>query len=359
MPDLTFVIPVSPEHTDIAQRAINSVEAQTIPCQLVVFVDHQRKGAGFARNRGLESVKTPFVSFLDADDKVEPQFAEFTLRIMGLVDSSNYIYTNWLTRDGERVAFAPCDMWRRIEFKEKPLNIPEFELEQERGIWFHKTWHPVTTLIPTSAAARIGGFDENMTGLEDTDFYQRLALSKICGVHLNAALFHYLEGGQRSINAVRSGQAALIAQYMTNRYKEYPMGCCGDNKPTNTQPGNEPLPGDVLAAAIYAGNRQEWGLISGRLYPRTGNGKLLYMDERDINAAPHMWRKATDTQQAQGVILRPQYQPQSNWQSAATAAYGGGQQVAVQQQASSPIEYKPLQNTRTQQDVLSKVKGGK
>lgn len=135
------------------------------------------------------------------------------------------------------------------------------------------------------------------------------------------------------------------------------MGCCGNEVNTHNQPGNEPQSGDVLASAVYMGNRREWGRVTGRLYPYTGNGKLLYVDPRDIEAAPQHWQAVTQAKQVNGVVLQPQYQPRNDWQTAANAIFGGAQQVSPAQGAGSPVEYKPLANPRSKSDVLKLVKG--
>lgn len=67
------------------------------------------------------------------------------------------------------------------------------------------------------------------------------------------------------------------------------MGCCGDSAPIDIEP-LAGQPGDVLVAAVWMGNRIERGRITGRVYPRAGNGALLYIDPRDQQAAPHLWR---------------------------------------------------------------------
>lgn len=330
MTNLTFVIPVGAYHRDIAERAIASVKAQTVPCALVVIHDAQGKGAGWARNRGLEQVTTPYVSFLDADDVVMPQFAEACL---GVIEPSKYVYTDWDVDGQTREAPSPCDVWTK------------------------KTYHIVTTVMHTDDVLRIGGYDELLPGAEDSDFGVRLRLSGVCGIRLPFPLFAWGDQGTRSRSLRASGKEATVQAYMAERYGGYSlMGCCGDNHPTNTEPGNVPEPGDVLAQAIYQGNRRERGLASGRLYPNTGNGKLLYMDARDIEVAPHMWRRVTETKQVNGVVLKPQYQPSQDWQSVAQQIYGGGQASAP---ATSPVEYKPVVNSRTRSDVLNAVKGAK
>ncbi len=130
------------------------------------------------------------------------------------------------------------------------------------------------------------------------------------------------------------------------------MGCCGDDTQHELKPENEPQDGDVLAQALWNGNMQRRGLSSGRLYKRTSFPKLLYVDKRDIEAAPHHWKEVvTPMQAANGVILQPQYKSTGDWQSTANAIFGGGTPQAVQ----APIEYKPHVTGRTKAETVKKA----
>lgn len=337
MSQLTFVIPYAPYHSDIKQQAIDSVKAQTTPCEHIVVYDDEGKGAGYARNRGLAAVHTEYVSFLDADDMLDPRFAEICLGVLEHYAQSGrtdprYVYTDWLEAHNEaRKAPDPCEAWT------------------------NQTFHLVTTVLPTGKARLIGGFDEAMAGVEDVDFYVRLRIAGLCGIHVNAPLVHYREGGQRSITARASGQEALAQQYMSNRYGGYSlMGCCGDSTPGPTGPDNEPLEGDVLAQAQWQGNRQERGRATGRLYPRTSFPKMLYVSEVDVQAAPQHWRRIHSPQQAaNGIVLQPQYKPGAgNWQDVANAMFGGAQPAP---QPSAPVEYKPHVAGRSKSAVIAKA----
>jgi hypothetical protein len=337
MTSLTIVIPIGPYHTVIASEAIASAQAQTVPCQMVVVADEEGKGAGWARNRGLEQVTTEYVAFLDADDTLDPRFAEICL---GIVDhyaesgrtDTRYVYTDWLGAHNARVpAPDPCEVWR------------------------NQTYHLVTTVLPTEAVRAIGGFDEILPGVEDADFYVRLRLSGVCGLHVEAPLLSYREGGQRSKTARASGDEARALQYMTQRYGRMSfMGCCGDSTPGPVSPGNEPQDGDVLAQALWGGNRKEVGRATRRLYPATSFPKLLYVNPADVAAAPHLWRRVDQPVQASnGVVLQPQYQPgDDNWQDVAEALFGGGQPQA---QPSAPVEYKPKGTARKKADVIAQT----
>jgi len=339
---LSIIIPIGPYHKSIVHDAIASAHAQTIPCEVIVIEDTESKGAGFARNRGLDRATSDHVTFLDADDIIDPRFAEICLGILGQYTSSGktdarYAYTDWQgAANGVHKAPAPCQ------------------------VWTENTFHLVTTVLPTHYARLIGGFDEVMTGVEDADFYVRLRIAGLCGLHVEAPLVHYRAGGQRSITARASGQEALAKQYMTNRYGGFNlMGCCGDSTQHPLTPDNEPESGDVLAQAQWQGNRRQLGLATGRMYLRTSYPKLLYMAPADIAAAPHMWKRVDAPLQASnGVVLQPQYAAQSQdmpWQQTMDAVFGGGQP----QTPSKPIEYKPNTPGLKKADVLKKAQGDK
>ena len=339
---LSIIICYAPYHASIVHEAIASANAQTLPCEVIVIDDSAGKGAGHARNRGLERAASNYVTFLDADDIIDPHFAEICLGVLSQYADihddvyNRYVYTDW-HGVGNVVHKAP----------------------EKCQVWTEGTSHLVTTVIPTIAARRIGGFDEVMTGVEDADFYVRLRLSGLCGIHVNAPLVHYREGGQRSITARASGEESRAKQYMTNRYGGYSlMGCCGDSTPTPLTPENEPLAGDVLAQAQWQGNARRLGLATSRLYPRTSYPNILYMAPQDIAAAPHHWKAITEPLQASsGVILQPQYATQSSttdWRDTANAIFGGG---PIPQAPSKPIEYNPNTAGLKKADVLAKAKG--
>lgn len=335
MTELTVVIPIGPYHLDVAQRAVASVAAQTLPCRVLTVEDQDGRGAGYARNQGLRQVRTEFVSFLDADDTLEPRFAELCFDILSLVPGRRYVYTNWYEGDAVKVAPSPCDLWT------------------------NQTYHLVTTLMRTDDVRRVGGYDEVMPGAEDTDFGIRLKLSGVCGIHLNEPLLHYNTGGRRSKDLRMSGRETVMQQYMSERYKEFTMGCCGDYDLPKT-PVGERQDGDVLAMALWNGNRQERGLATGRLYPRAGNNKIVYVDPRDVAAAPHLWKKVSAMPSNAAPMLQPAYQQNLNttgdWRGAANAAFGGGVAPRPADEPFVPAqmewEYKPVENTRTVSDKL-------
>src|SRR5690606_18255985 len=129
-----------------------------------------------------------------------------------------------------------------------------------------RTWHCITTLLPTDWARRVDGFDETLAGGEDTDFYLKLTTAGFCGKRLPEPLFHYGKGGRRARAFVNGPEFQATLDTFTRRYGGKRMACggCGDN-PNVDAPVGEKQIGDILVQATWAGNRRERGPMTGRL----------------------------------------------------------------------------------------------
>jgi hypothetical protein len=270
MTDVSVVIPVAPYHEAVAVEAAASCFAQTIRPTVIVVRDHNRRGAAWARNEGLRRVQTSYVVFLDADDVIDPAFIETCLRS---ISSSRYVYTDWKEDKADSTIL-----------KSAPTNA-----------WTQGSYHVVTTLLYTSDVLKVGGFDTSLPAAEDTDFYMKLVFAGVCGIHLPQPLFHYRRGGQRANAFVNSPAYAPTMALINKRYGGKPMGCCGPNVPVDMVPANDQQPGDVLVMATWGGNHIERGRITGRMYPRTGNSKTLYVHPADQQARPDLFRLVEET----------------------------------------------------------------
>lgn len=260
MSDVTLIIPVAPYHTELIDRAAASANAQTVPCEVFVYEDTEMRGAGFARNKALREVVTPFVCFLDADDTIEPTFLE---RCLSVWKPGHYVYTDFIVETGAiRSSDAP---WQ-------PTN---------------GEWHVLTSLLRTEDVRKVGGFDEQVIGGEDTLFYWALTRAGICGIALHEPLFTYGKEGRRAKAFVESEFYAPTMQSLITKYGD--AMCCGGENPIKSFVPDQV--GDVEAYAMWGGNRRELGIITGRLYPRSGNMKVMSVDPRDVAASPEKWQR--------------------------------------------------------------------
>ena len=261
---LTLVTAVGPYHSHLISAVQAQGTAQTVPCRHVIIQDTHGRGAGWARNRGLDAVDTEFVAFLDADDQIAPTWAEETLAAFEAFGRDRYVYTDHI-QDGQII-------------------------EAPRCAWVRQTWHVITALIPTAWARAAGGFDETLPAFEDTGFFLALQTHGYCGRRLARPLFTYGAGGERSARWHSTPLYDAAMRYFSRQYGGRTMGsCCGDPQPGDQVAVGERLDGDVMAEAQWAGNRPERGLATGRIY-RTGNYKRTWIDPADVAAKPHLWR---------------------------------------------------------------------
>jgi hypothetical protein len=277
MSDVSFCIPVAPYHTEVLSRALASIEAQTVDCKAFFMIDHAEEGPGVIRNELLRAVETPYVIFLDADDWIEPTFIE---ECLGAILPGRYVYTDWMQSD---------------EYRHAPARP-----------WCGGTWHPITTLLSTAFVRQVGGFNETLEALEDTEFYLKLTTRRICGVHVQKALFHYGSEGRRAKTVHENGRVQFLRDEIHKTFGGK-MGCCGEDQTMQEQvPIGAKQSGDVLAMALWGGNHPEYGRATGRRYPRMSYPKTTWVHPADIEIRPDMWRQViepavTDTVRYTGV----------------------------------------------------------
>lgn len=287
---VTVCIPIAPYHVNVSHRAIASVQAQSAPVTLAAMLDIHGRGPGYIRNQLLSGVQTEFVLFLDADDWLEPTFVE---KAISNFDGRRYVYTDWF-QDGVIIS-APQRAW----CQGKP--------------------HLITSLIPTQWLKQINGFDSTLPGMEDTDLFERLMEYGYCGKHLAEPLLHYSGDGRRSKEFRKRKDYEEVKKRI--RIRHTTMGCCDDNPVNPTE-----LPGEIVQAkALWNGNRREVGRITGFVYPRTGNGRIVEMNRRDALASPHLWQ-----------IIEPVKEPEED--NHALAIIGG---AMFPKRPAAPAPYDP------------------
>jgi Glycosyl transferase family 2 len=264
-----IVIPVGPYHKGLAGDAIASAKAQTFPCEVVVIEDTQGRGAGWARNQGWRQGmdRSPFTVFLDADDVLAPAFVERTL---AHYQPPHYVYSDWQTEGGEII--RPPD-------------------RTDLSGWYEgRVFHTVSVLIPTALLQSVGGFDESLTAMEETDLFLRLRRFGVCGVRCPEVLMTYhTRRGQRAKNARETGEDARMREWLHSQYGDtMACGCAGGAK-GQAAIQSEKQAGDVLALSLWSGNHSVAGQFSARRY-RGGNGKRVWVHPEDARLDPDHWQ---------------------------------------------------------------------
>lgn len=266
----TVVIPVAAYHQEVAARAIDSALAQTVPCDVLVMVDDEGRGAGWARNQAAMRADTEFIVFLDADDEIASEFVEKTLEAY---TPGVFVYTDWVDGGGRLHTLPDCTA--------------------DGGWVAGETFHLVTTLLPTALWREVGGFDESLP-MEDTDFYVRLAQLGVCGVRCPLPLVTYNhQQGRRALAGEADPRRDELMRRFEQGMRSAPMCKCREQ--TRTMQASSLQDGDVLVEALYA-PRTEIGKVTGRFYPRVGFGESLWVNRRDavVGIEQGLWRLAHD-----------------------------------------------------------------
>lgn len=232
-PLVSVIIPVGPGHARIALDALDGLIAQTFGSWEAIVVNDSgepwgyipgapyakiiqtpgRKGAGYARNRGLEAARAPLVFFLDADDLIAPDCLEKMLRAYA-EGRAGYIYSDWNA--------AKADGTIKHDTAQ----------EYDQSAWLRRGQHAITVLMATEHARQLGGFDEGMIGWEDWDFFVKAAVTGICGQRVPFPLLTYRQfSGARREESLRN--ASDLLRHLRERFAEYTDGrkpmakCCG------------------------------------------------------------------------------------------------------------------------------------
>jgi peptidoglycan/xylan/chitin deacetylase (PgdA/CDA1 family) len=160
-------------------------------------------GLAAARNRGLAEVRTELVSFLDADDVLEPTFLEHMLAALD-ADSSLAFASSWLrTFGGAESLWSP-------ETCEFPRLLAEDTV-------------CTAALMRTETVRDVGGFDGAMpaAGYEDWDLAITLVSRGLRGTIVREPLMGYrIRPGSMSENCCSPENHATLMRYLVEKHAE-------------------------------------------------------------------------------------------------------------------------------------------
>ena len=191
MARISVIIPVYNRQT-LAERALQSVRSQDVRDMEIIVVDDcsqppfqlpiapaannsirvirhsENRGAGPARNSGIEAACSDWIAFLDSDDHWPPNTLRPRLELAE---------RNFTTHHDPMVAYAGGFVYYDARTNRRDARVPRPSRDPRdfaSGCWFC----PGSTLLAHKAAfQRIGSFDPALRRLEDLDWFLRFALA--------------------------------------------------------------------------------------------------------------------------------------------------------------------------------------
>ena len=235
-PAISVIIPVGKGHGKYLHTALESLVGQTLRAWEVIVVDDTDgeeipltaypfarviktdggKGAGAARNMGIDAAKGTLCMFLDADDWLANDALDAMVKKFMEMGGYKFIYGDWAqTTDGKTFEAGNAGEWNPAMAWTFPGNKP-----------------PVSILVETSVARQVR-FDELLPGWEEWDFQARCATMGVQGARVGQTTLYYrLSTGMRRDQS--HAKANEILDVLTRRYAPYlkgdkkiMSGCCG------------------------------------------------------------------------------------------------------------------------------------
>lgn len=232
--EISVIVPVGPGHEIYLQDCLDSLIAQTFihwevivindtgypwhvdgelvnhylrgfPYARLVDIPHNPpKGSGWARNRGIELAKAPYIVFLDADDFAQPLMLEIFYKAM-LKVGGGWIYSDFWDMTG---------------------NLKESE-SWNFDAALHKMLGPVTGIYRKEDLERVGLFDEDAQYWEDWHLHLALMQSGVCGSRVAHGLFTYrYDSGTRREDAYANKDEAI--KILKKKFKKLYAGECDE-----------------------------------------------------------------------------------------------------------------------------------
>lgn len=269
-PLISVIIPVGPGHEKLVISALDSLEAQHFrnweaivvwdsdytvgslgieteaveqllsAYPYIRFVSTSKKGAGFARNRGVDIARAPFLLFLDADDELKTGDS-----LNKLLDYWNR-YQEGIYCDYVKDAIISEEYAKEMELANRlqsfnrktgqaiitaqayDFNLERVLAQPENNLNIY-SWQLITCLFPTAWHYEIGGFDEAMTTWEDWDYLIRIVKAGHRFKRLPEMLLRYRmsTSTRRYIASADTDESRQMAertmQYMIEKHKGIPI----------------------------------------------------------------------------------------------------------------------------------------
>lgn len=260
----------------------------------VTYIRNDNQGVVRTRNLGIDLAKGEFVVFLDADDVLDNNYIEETVKCAE-TNNADIVYTNV----------------RRFGEEEYTTDFPDFTLEELKNHNFIQ----ISSLIRKSAIEGVR-FDENLNGMthEDWDFFLNLCAhdrkAMLCRTTFLNYRIHQSARNNRFGNYIDQRKYIDVYAYVIDKYRkelpkqfDYLTGrvfanwyAAIDDERTALDAKNARLRSqrDISAIKLYGAERQLELITNSKKYKFTENLSLLIHPKEMLKKSYRRFKKITD-----------------------------------------------------------------
>lgn len=175
----------------------------------VVIYNQENKGLAQARNKGIGLSTCDYLLFLDADNKITPEFIQ-------IFETELRKGTYFDAIHGNSQYFGEKFDDEKFTFKSQPINIYKLS----RGNYID-----ACAIIKKETILELGGYDENMPhmGLEDWDLWIRMAKKGKIVLYFDKTLFYYRFVSNSMIRTLGKRDAE-VREYIVKKFDNVMFG---------------------------------------------------------------------------------------------------------------------------------------
>ncbi len=328
---ISIIIPVSERHIDTVINALDSVESQSYRYWEVIVIDDstskidnfikdaypfvtwletgKKKGAGAARNLGVEHSSTSLLLFLDADD-VFSDWKSLEKVLDQHIATGDIVYTDYTikTKEKDEITAKETHKSRFISYNNKSkialasAKSLDYECKKAQEDPDYN-WCIISCLVPKYIHKEVNGFNTDLEILEDIDYYKRIAKRGYCFTRIKEELFIIDrtsivadEKHKKNIDNTFTRIKKLLERTKNMACK----GCGGKSKITEelkkvyndsykrviTKSSNESYNDDDFVRCIYstpkAGDHSLIGTVTGINYGYRARGDKVLIHKKDF-----------------------------------------------------------------------------
>jgi glycosyltransferase involved in cell wall biosynthesis len=173
--------------------------AKSLECSKVKVINQTNAGQSAAENRAFQEAQGDFIEYLDADDLLAPDKIELQIKLLGDSNSEFVASGEWsrFYKSPEEALFIPQPLW-------KDMSPVDWLLCAWEG---HYMMHGAAWLVPRKIAEKAGSWNENLSLINDFDFFSRVLLASEGVKFCHGARTYYRSGNTTSLSGSKSSKA--------------------------------------------------------------------------------------------------------------------------------------------------------